>query len=67
MSQILLNKPKDRILYSELHFGKQKIQLQSSAVEARCQLCKAGLREGIGLCARRIDGKTILVCSTHNL
>lgn len=65
MSQMLLSKPKDRVLYSELRFERPRIQLKSSATEAACHVCNMTLREGVGLSARKIDGKTVLVCGSH--
>ena len=64
---MLLGKSKERVLYSELRFDRPKIELKSSASEAVCRLCGSGLKEGIGLSARKIGGKVIFVCSTHGV
>ena len=65
MSQMLA-KPKSQVLYSEMYFGRPSSVLKSSATEVTCQLCKSELREGIGITAKRIDDRTVFVCSKHN-
>ncbi|QLH08981.1 hypothetical protein [Candidatus Nitrosotenuis sp. DW1] len=66
MSQILATKPKTQTLYYDLHFTKPEIQLHSTASEVTCHVCKKELGEGLGLTAKRITDKTVLVCSLHN-
>ncbi|WKT57569.1 hypothetical protein QVH35_09435 [Candidatus Nitrosotenuis chungbukensis] len=66
MSQILATKPKTQTLYYDLHFTKPEIHLHSTVSEATCHVCKKELGEGLGLTAKRIADKTILVCSLHN-
>ncbi|WP_268542830.1 hypothetical protein [Candidatus Nitrosotenuis cloacae] len=66
MSQMLTSKPREYVLYSELHFEKPKVQLKSAASEALCSICKSELKEGIGLTAMRVGKKTLLVCGSHD-
>jgi hypothetical protein len=65
MSQVLINKPKNAILYSEIYFPRKQSVLRSSVAEASCHICKQELKEGIGLTAKRIGNKTVLVCGLH--
>ena len=65
MSQILAQRPQGHVLYSDLTFPKQKIQLKSSVQEAICKYCKSEILEGNGLSAKWIDGKMALVCGNH--
>jgi hypothetical protein len=65
MSQILAQRPKDTVLYSELHFPRSKIQLQSSAKEVACRFCKSELKEGNALTAKKIGDRLVLVCNFH--
>ncbi|CAE6498958.1 MAG: hypothetical protein QXE84_07725 [Candidatus Nitrosotenuis sp.] len=65
MSQILLGKPKDWVLYSELHFPKPTVHLKSQASEVACNVCGSILKEGNGLVARRINGNIVFLCSHH--
>ncbi|MFY9301023.1 MAG: hypothetical protein WAO91_07530 [Candidatus Nitrosotenuis sp.] len=66
MSQILLGRPKNTVLYSEIYFPRNKNVLRSSAMEALCYVCKQGLEDGKSLTAKQIGSKTVLVCSLHN-
>jgi hypothetical protein len=63
MSQILATKPKT--LYYDLHFAKSEIHLHSTVSEAMCHVCKKELVEGLGLTAKKLADKTVLVCSLH--
>lgn len=66
MSQMLVDRPKNTVLYSEIYFQRRANPLRSSAIEASCHLCKQELKEGIRLTAKRIDGNIVLVCELHN-
>jgi hypothetical protein len=61
----MLAKPKSRVLYSEMYFGKPQIRLKSSATELVCSLCKSELREGTGITAKKMGSQTVFVCSAH--
>jgi len=66
MSQILATKPHTRTLYYDLHFTKPAIHLRSTVSEATCHICKKVLTEGLGLTAKKIADKIVLVCDSHN-
>jgi RNase P subunit RPR2 len=65
MSQILAQRQKNQVLYSDLTFTKKTILLKSSAKEATCQFCKSELGDGNALTARYVDNKLVLMCSNH--
>jgi RNase P subunit RPR2 len=65
MNQMLTERPKGNVLYSDLTFPRKAIQLKSSAKEAVCQICKSELREGSALTARYVDSKIVLMCGYH--
>lgn len=67
MSQMVIGKPKSKVLYSELHFERPRPQLKSQATEAACYFCKSELKEGSSMTSRRIGGKFVLVCAVHLL
>jgi hypothetical protein len=65
MSQMLTQKPKSSVLYSELAFPRKTIQLKSAAKEVVCYICKSELREGSALTARHVGNKLVLMCGYH--
>jgi len=67
MSQMLLSRPKNTVLYSEIYFPRKASVLRSSATEASCHFCKQELEEGKSLVAKRVGNRTILVCSLHTI
>ncbi|HXG73507.1 MAG TPA: hypothetical protein VNK44_01625 [Candidatus Nitrosotenuis sp.] len=66
MSQMLVGSPKRSVLYSEIYFPKKTCILRSTATEATCYFCKQELKEGFGLTAKKIGGKTVFVCRFHS-
>jgi hypothetical protein len=66
MSQILLGRPKNTVLYSEMYFPRNKNVLRSSVTEALCCVCRQGLEDGKSITAKQVGSKTILVCAFHN-
>jgi hypothetical protein len=66
MSQMLFGSQRGSVLYSELHYPKQKQTMKSSAKEVFCHFCREGLKEGSCMAAKVQGGKIVFACSIHS-
>ena len=67
MSQMLVSKKKrnESLLFQDLYFVQKPVTIESSVVQAVCEICKKGLDDNFSVTAISIDNKTRLYCENH--
>jgi len=65
MSQIMINKPASKFLFSDLVFINEAPYLISEAPQVVCFICQKGIQDGYSLSARVIDKDALFFCDKH--